>query len=123
MALSAPTLVVRLAPRAISLLIAATNIAPAHAQTLFDGQWSVRIAATRAACGDGTMLTLNVADGRIAADSGMAASGHVSAQGAVRVVLNDGARRASGLGQLSAQSGSGTWRGPLCSGTWTAQRL
>jgi len=28
---------------------------------------------------------------------------------------------AVGHGRLTATSGSGTWRGAMCSGTWTAQ--
>ena len=28
-----------------------------------------------------------------------------------------------GSGHLSATSGSGTWHGAMCSGTWTAQRI
>jgi hypothetical protein len=34
-----------------------------------------------------------------------------------------GIKRAVGFGHLSGTSGSGTWRGPICSGTWTAQKI
>jgi hypothetical protein len=39
------------------------------------------------------------------------------------VTLTSGIKRAVGSGHLTATSGSGTWRGALCSGTWTAQRI
>jgi hypothetical protein len=39
------------------------------------------------------------------------------------VTLASGMKRAVGFGRLSGASESGTWRAPLCSGTWTAQRI
>jgi len=50
------------------------------------------------------------------------ASGRVADTGIINVVLSSGLKRASGLGHLSADAGSGTWHGELCSGTWTASR-
>ena len=42
--------------------------------------------------------------------------------GNISVTLVSGIKRATGYGRLPATSGSGTWRGVLCSGTWTASR-
>jgi hypothetical protein len=53
----------------------------------------------------------------------MTASGHVADAGGIRVTLTSGMKRAIGSGRLTATSGSGTWRGALCSGTWTARRI
>jgi len=53
----------------------------------------------------------------------MTASGRVAEAGIISVTLVSGIKRAVGSGRLTATSGSGTWRGALCSGTWTAQRI
>jgi hypothetical protein len=53
----------------------------------------------------------------------MTASGRVADAGSIHVTLTSGMKRAVGSGHLTTTSGSGTWRGPLCSGTWTAQRI
>jgi hypothetical protein len=39
------------------------------------------------------------------------------------VTLASGVKRAVGFGRLTTTSGSGTWHGGPCSGTWTAQRI
>jgi len=51
------------------------------------------------------------------------ASGRVADAGNISVTLISGMKRAKGFGHLTSTSGSGTWRGALCSGTWTAQRI
>jgi len=53
----------------------------------------------------------------------VAASGRVADAGNISVTLTSGIKRATGFGHLSGTSGSGTWRGALCSGTWVAQRI
>jgi hypothetical protein len=53
----------------------------------------------------------------------MAASGRVADAGNIRVTLASGMKRATGFGHLTATSVSGTWRGAMCSGTWTAHRI
>jgi hypothetical protein len=50
------------------------------------------------------------------------ASGRVADAGNISVTLASGIKKATGFGHLSGTSGSGTWRGALCSGTWTASR-
>jgi hypothetical protein len=39
------------------------------------------------------------------------------------VTLSSGVKRAIGFGHLSGTSGSGTWRGVMCTGSWTAEKL
>ena len=85
----------------ILLLMAMSAATPAAAAT-FDGEWNVQIASTNAL---------------------MTASGRVADAGNIAVTLTSGIKRAVGSGHLTATSGSGTWRGALCSGTWTAQRI
>jgi hypothetical protein len=53
----------------------------------------------------------------------MRASGRVANAGNINVTLTSAMKRAVGSGRLTATSGSGTWRGATCSGTWTAQRM
>jgi len=53
----------------------------------------------------------------------MSASGHVADAGSISVTLTSGIKRAIGYGHLTAASGSGTWHGAMCSGTWTVRRI
>ena len=39
------------------------------------------------------------------------------------VTVGDDVAFGHAFGRLSGTSGSGTWRGPLCNGTWTAERM
>jgi hypothetical protein len=97
--------------------------APAAAAT-FDGAWNVQIASANVACPSGTSVSIGINNGQVASNNAMVtASGRVAEAGAINVTLISGIKRATGYGHLSATSGSGTWRGALCSGTWTAQRI
>ncbi len=97
--------------------------APASAAT-FDGAWNVQIASPKAACGDGANVSIDISNGQVAsAASGVSASGRVADAGNINVILISGIKRAVGSGHLSGTSGSGVWRGAMCSGTWTAQRI
>jgi hypothetical protein len=96
---------------------------PAIAAT-FDGQWSVEIASSNAACNSGASVSIGINNGLVAsASAAVTASGRVAEAGNISVTLASGMKRAVGLGRLSGASGSGTWRAALCSGTWTAQRI
>ena len=97
--------------------------APAAAAT-FDGAWNVQIASANGACPSGTSVSIGINNGQVASNNAMVmASGRVAEAGSISVTLISGVKRATGYGHLSATSGSGTWRGALCSGTWTAQRI
>ena len=103
-------------------LLAAGSFATTASATTFDGEWSVHIASTSSQCGDGQTVSIGINNGNISS-SMVSASGRVADAGNISVTLVSGIKRAIGFGRLSATSGSGTWRGTLCSGTWTASRI
>lgn len=102
-------------------LLAATSFATAAAATTFDGEWSVHIASSSSTCGNGQTVSIGINNGQVSS-SMVQASGRVAEAGSISVTLVSGVKRANGVGHLSATSGSGTWHGPMCSGTWTASR-
>jgi len=107
------------------VIIAAAIISsnPAFASTGYDGHWNVQISSNRPNCPSGASFAIAVEKGQVASAGGIFnASGKVADTGNINVVLSSGIKRANGLGHLSAASGSGTWHGDLCSGTWTASR-
>jgi hypothetical protein len=98
-------------------------VTPAAATT-FDGDWNVQIASSNAACGSSATVQIGINNGQVASANGMmAASGRVADNGGINVTVTSGVKRAIGSGHLSATSGSGTWHGTMCTGTWTAQRI
>jgi hypothetical protein len=106
------------------LLFAAMSVATPAAAATFDGEWNVQIASTSSVCGGGASVSIGINNGQVASTNAlMTASGRVAEAGIISVTLTSGIKRAVGWGHLSATSGSGTWRGALCSGTWTAQRI
>jgi hypothetical protein len=106
------------------LLSMATSIATPAAAATFDGEWSVQIASTSSVCPSGANVAIGISNGQVASNNAMVtASGRVADAGNISVTLISGIKRAVGFGHLTATSGSGTWRGAMCSGTWTAQRI
>ena len=106
------------------LLIAGMSFATPAAAATFDGAWNVQIASNNVACPSGTSVSIGINNGQVASTNAMVtASGRVADAGHISVTLTSGMKRAVGSGHLTATSGSGTWRGALCSGTWTAQRM
>ena len=106
------------------LLLLGMAVATPAAAAAFDGEWNVQIASTNSACGSGATVLIVINNGEVASTNGlMSASGRVADAGSISIVLTSGIKRAVGFGHLTATSGSGTWRGALCSGTWTAQRI
>lgn len=106
------------------LLFAAMSIATPAAAATFDGEWNVQIASTSSVCGGGATVSIGINNGQVASTNAlMQASGRVADAGIISVTLTSGIKRAVGWGHLTATSGSGTWRGALCFGTWTAQRI
>ncbi len=102
-------------------LLTATSFATAASANTYDGEWSVHIASSSSECGDGQTVSIGISNGAVSS-SMVTASGHVAEAGNISVTLVSGIKRATGYGRLWATSGSGTWRGVLCSGTWTASR-
>ena len=104
------------------VLLVAMSIATPAAAATFDGAWNVQIASSNGACPSGASVSIGISNGRVASNNAMVvASGHVAEAGTISVTLSSGMKRAVGYGLLTATSGSGTWRGAMCSGTWTAQ--
>lgn len=101
---------------------------PGLAATPFDGRWSVSIVTEKGDCDRGYRYEVRVENGRLSYDGegDFSISGAVAADGAVRVAVSKGGQSASGVGRLSARSGSGTWRGRSsageCAGRWDAER-
>jgi hypothetical protein len=106
------------------LLLLATPLTAHASAAPFDGAWSVHIASPKSECGDGATVSIGISNGQVASsDALMNASGRVADAGNISVTLTSGIKHAVGSGHLSGTSGSGTWHGMLCSGTWTAQRI
>jgi hypothetical protein len=104
-----------------ALALAATPAAASSAP--FDGSWSVKIVTQKGTCDSGATVPIRVTNGAIASDlSIVKASGQVAANGNLTVKVGHGLENASGVGKLSDNSGSGTWKGGLCAGTWTASK-
>jgi len=100
---------------------ATTSVAAAAG---FDGEWNIQIASSNSACGNGATVSIGISNGQVASTmAAVKASGRVAEAGIISVTLASGVKRAVGFGRLAGASGAGTWRGPMCSGTWTAQRI
>ena len=107
----------------VLVLLAIPFAAPASAAG-FDGEWNVQIASSNSACGNGANVAIDISNGQVAsANSAVSASGRVADAGTISVTLVSGVKRAVGSGHLAGTSGSGTWHGPMCSGTWVAQKI
>ncbi len=107
----------------VTILAVALPAATASAST-FDGAWNVRISSSSETCGNGATVSIGINNGQIASSSAaVTASGRVAEAGSINVTLSTGIKRAVGYGRLSGTSGSGTWRGAMCTGTWTAERM
>src|ERR1041384_1047950 len=108
--------------------------APAEARTSqrsmgrtggYDGNWSVLIVTNSGPCDRGYRYGLSIRGGRVFYEGSLAVNvdGQVSGNGTVRVRVSAGSQGATGVGRLSRDYGSGSWRGigssGSCSGTWT----
>lgn len=113
--------------KALLATIVAIAVPLAHADaagSTFDGTWNVRIASSSETCGNGATVAIGISNGQIASSSAaVSASGRVADAGRISVTLSTGIKRAVGFGRLSGTSGSGTWSGAMCKGTWTAERM
>jgi hypothetical protein len=105
---------------AAALLSAGTS---SKAASAYDGKWSVTIRASSSDCRT-THVPLKIENGAVGYNGyvPVSVSGSVGGNGAVTVSVSGGGQQANASGQLSGNSGSGTWRGGDCSGTWSASR-
>lgn len=118
------------------LVLAFSLGAPAEARTsertmgraAYDGNWSVLIVTNSGPCDRGYRYGLTIRGGRVFYQGSLAVNvdGQVSGNGMVQVRVSAGSQGATGVGRLSRDYGSGSWRGlgssGSCSGTWTAER-
>ena len=111
----------RLATILSAFLLAGSAVAPALAQSPYDGTWSVTIVTKSGSCDPSTSSTVTVSDGKISS-AGANVSGSIGREGLVRVSING----AYANGQLNGNAGSGKWNGASagipCSGRWEASR-
>jgi hypothetical protein len=108
----------------IALCALALVATPAAASSEpFDGSWSVKIVTQKGTCDSGATVPIRVTNGSIASDLAVVkVSGQVAANGTLNVNVGHGLEHANGVGRLTDTSGSGTWKGGICSGTWTASK-
>ena len=107
--------------RSIIIATAAFAVAPAMAETPYDGLWNVTIVTKTGSCEASVQYPLTVTDGKVSAP-GADVSGHVGHEGIVKVSIGS----AYANGQLNGKTGSGKWNGASggipCSGRWEASR-
>jgi hypothetical protein len=113
----------------LALSAALLVLASASARTAdFDGNWSVLVITESGNCDAAYRYGVTVDNGivRYRGESGIDVRGSVDDRGRVRVAIGRGEQRAEGTGQLSQDSGSGTWSGSSstnrCRGHWEAER-
>jgi len=108
-------------------LILPTSIG-ARATAAHDGSWSVLIVTEQGGCDRGYRYNVNINNGHVSyqGDASVDLSGTVAPSGVVKVNIKFGDKGANGTGQLSANSGTGTWHGVgasgTCAGHWEAER-
>jgi hypothetical protein len=113
---------------AAALSLLASAMAAGAAGAPFDGRWSVLVLTQSGPCDPGYRYEVNVSQGKViyAGDAAIGMQGTVTPSGQVKVSVGQGGQHASGSGHLSANAGSGTWRGGAsnrqCSGRWEAER-
>jgi hypothetical protein len=115
------------APFLILLVACISTINPTFARTPYDGDWSVVIVAHSGSCDSSYRFGVQVADGLVINDGGLATvQGRVTPMGFVRVTVRAGSQWANGSGRLAGKRGGGIWRGQgmngTCGGTWVAER-
>jgi hypothetical protein len=105
---------------ALGLTAVTCIVAPAFAQSPYDGLWNVTILTRAGSCEPSVRYPLTVTDGRVSGAADV--SGSVGREGFVKVSI----RGAYANGQLNGNAGSGKWNGAsggiACSGRWEASR-
>ncbi|HWN78165.1 MAG TPA: hypothetical protein VNN81_09875 [Bradyrhizobium sp.] len=105
---------------ALGFIAATCIVAPASAQTPYDGLWNVTILTKAGSCERSVQYPLTVTDGKVSGAADV--SGSIGREGIVKVSI----RGAYANGQLSGNGGSGKWNGAsggiACSGRWEASR-
>jgi hypothetical protein len=108
-------------------LAATLVVAPAsNAETSFDGDWSINFVTKSGPCQSYTGAG-QIIDHVIHFSGKGTFSGSVEPSGTVSMQFSVGPSHAVGVGELSSDSGKGTWHADVtevsvCSGVWNAQR-
>jgi hypothetical protein len=108
----------------LGLGIVATAVPAAQATGHFDGKWSVVVVTTKGDCDRAYRYPIAIRGETLvnAGDAAFDISGRVQGNGAIAVKISYGDKSAQGSGRLSGTSGTGSWVGGSCAGTWTAER-
>jgi hypothetical protein len=117
----------RAAATLLALAMTAAANAPASARTVYDGVWSVVVAAESGTCSGAYRYPVAIVNGYVRhadpSDASFAIHGRVGAGGRVNVQVIRGDQRAYGVGRLARFAGGGTWQSPNgCAGHWQASR-
>ena len=112
---------------AIALAVLPIASGTASARTIYDGVWSVVIAAETGTCSGAYRYPVAIVNGYVrhadAGDQSFNINGRVGSGGRVSVQVSRGDQRAFGSGRLSRVTGGGVWRSPNgCAGRWEAER-
>jgi len=108
----------------------AVTVLPFQAQAQanrFDGNWSVEVVTEQGACDRAYRYPVIVQNGqaRYGGPESFNVNGQVRPNGAVSASISRGQDRANVRGQLSGNTGRGTWTtsgGRVCSGYWNAEK-
>jgi hypothetical protein len=98
-----------------------------NADTSFDGEWSISFFTKSGPCSESYSGSGQIINHVIYFTGSGEFSGSVAPSGSVNMRFSMGPSRAIGTGELSAESGRGTWHADvvqvgMCSGVWNAQR-
>jgi hypothetical protein len=98
-----------------------------HAETQFDGPWSVVVRTSTGPCDPSTRFSGQIVNGDISyAYGSLEVTGRVEASGVTHVRVIYGDAHGEAHGRMTATQGSGTWSGDgpngRCTGTWDATR-
>jgi len=105
-----------------------TLIASANAQNKFDGPWSVVVVTNSGPCERTYTGRVQIINGvvQFGGRGPSSVSGRVTERGGVSLAASIGAGWAKASGQVSTNSGQGTWRAQVenrtCTGSWSAQK-
>jgi hypothetical protein len=90
----------------------------------YDGLWSVVIVTETGSCDRAYRYPIRISNGILinAGGSAISITGSVRDNGSITVILSDGGKEATASGRLSGTTGTGSWRGRECAGSWGAER-
>ncbi|MCJ2043077.1 hypothetical protein MKK58_00715 [Methylobacterium sp. J-078] len=111
----------------MALAVGSGTLGPAHAETVFDGDWSVAATVDDGRCTGPYRYPIVIRDGAVDEAGGSEAdvSGRVAKNGRIVGSIRRGLANIAVEGQLQASAGTGRWTltGPIaCAGRWTAKR-